>query len=591
MRLDLRLTLTYLLITLVALALLGGGLLLLAQAYITGQAEAELAAQADLYAEFVAELTPDADALPALAPSLVTNAALPPGVTVRMFAANGNLLSDSAGLGPFPSRPVVALAASALPLPISQSPDRRYTARPVTLAGITVGIVELSRSTANETSLLANLRLLVLQVSLATALLIALVSMLVARSIARPIVRLTERAERLASGEAQAQTESDARRVNQAEIAVLAQSLETMAASLQARAAEAEGQRERLASVMASISEGVIALNSRGEVLFSNPASATLLNAPDHAAIAAQLALLKLPLDTGHASEQEVTLGQRDLLIAVKPVLSGATHGGSSHDAERPATVVVLRDVTRVKALEQARTRFFRSISHDLRTPLTTIRGALENMRDSMPSEQQATLIRLENEAARLSRMVDELLHPPASGLLALTERRRLDLGALVEELCGLQQGRTRRAGLRLTCQINATATVVGDRDRLKQAVLNLLDNAITVTPAGGAIVVTVQAGNPSTVQVVVADSGPGVPLSLRERIWERGVRGVDVPTHGGDEVLLPASGAGLGLAIVREIAAAHGGNAWLADTPGSGATFILELPAEIGDTSPIHEA
>jgi signal transduction histidine kinase/HAMP domain-containing protein len=596
MSLRLRLTLTYLLVTISGLLLLGGGFIALAGRYTAQQRARTLAGQAEVFANFVTELVRTPTALQSLAPDLAASGVVPGDVTVRIFSPAGTLLSAQRGLGPFPSRAVLDLVENPLPLPISQVSDRRYVAFPMMRDGALLGVVELSHPTAEEAQLQRALRAMVGQAALLAALVMTLVSLLVARSIARPITQLTHHAGELASGSpahspptapiVEMYPDQTRRSRSNDEIHRLAHSLEDMAGQLQARIAEAERERTRLAAVLTTISEGVVALDAAGELLFANPAAAALLESASPAEIAPRLAALDLLPPDDLPVEHEVTIGSRQLLITISPV-SAATQA-TAVQAMPPqvlASVWVLRDMTRLKALEQARTRFFRSISHDLRTPLTTIRGMLENMQDVAPPAQQATLTTIEDETARLARLVEELLHPPDNGMLLPTERRPINLDVLAREICDLQQGRARRAGITLTCTVlDSPPPVYGDRDRLKQALLNLLDNALRFTPAGGTVVIEVTTAQPSSstsasaIRLSVADNGPGIPAELRERIWERGVRGVDLgyPDMDGEQ-----RGAGLGLAIVREIVTAHGGQVRVDAHAPRGARFVLELPSQ----------
>lgn len=610
MSLTLRLTLTYVLITLGGVLLLGGGFVVLTGRYVAQQREQELVAQADIYASFLGEIVQSSAELQALAPDLVQNGVLPAQVTVRLFATNGALLSASANLGPFPSLPVLTYVTSSFPLPASQAADRRYVARPIPGSAAPSGIVELSHTTNAERQLQANLRQLLVQAALVATLVMVLVSLLIARTIARPIVRLTHHARALAYSPAPTPAPTSLPRQKRGaeisaacpqrhsfwqrlvrrlpawrraqktdsrdEIALLAQSLYHMAEQLQARIAEADQERTKLSTVLSAISEGVVALDATGALIFANPAANTLLQVTSPDAITQRLAdldLLRLPASP---VEQEIMIGRRYVLVSVNPVVvsDSIAISDSLSKSVIPHSVLVMRDVTRLKELEQARNRFFRSVSHDLRTPLAAIRGMLENLRDAAPPAEQATLATLEEEAARLSRLVDELLHPSSSGALLLSEQRRMQLGALAQELCALQQGRARRAGITLSCHVVADLPpIIGDRDRIKQALLNLLDNAMRVVPAGGSISVDVVQSNESAIQARVTDSGPGVPPALRERIWERGVRGADLDSSAGD------GGVGLGLAIVREIMTAHDGQALVEEVQPQGARFIIEFP------------
>lgn len=599
MSLTLRLTLTYLLITLAGLLLLGAGLIVLAEHYTEQQQQRELLAQTELYASFVAELAHTPAELRSLAPDLVSGRVLPGDTTVRIFAPNGALLSESASLGPFPSRVVLPYVSNPLPIPVSHAAHRRYAARPIVVDGGMLGIVELSRVIVAEERPRHVLGGIVVQAALGAALVMALVSVLVARSIARPITQLTQHAEQLTAGDAQsdgrfAGTESLTTPAHRGrlrnEISVLAQSLDHMADQLQARMAETERERARLAAVLTSISEGVVALDTNHKLLFANPAALTLLGTDNQSELTEQLAALNLTPNPSAPIEHEAWVGQRQLHITISPIASATpASSGRSLTARIPATVWVLRDITRLKELEKARAQFFRSISHDLRTPLTTMRGLLENLRDMAPADQQPTFRTLEAETARLTRMVDDLLRSSSDGALLPADYCLLQLGDLVRELCAFLQGRAHRTGLTLTCEIQAQLPAIqGDRDRLKQAVLNLLDNAFKATPTGGTIRVQVMlarfthAGGGACVRLSVTDNGPGVPPDLREHIWERGVRGTDAGASGTEH-----TGSGLGLAIVREIATAHGGRVWLDEQFLRGARFVLDLPIASPDIHP----
>lgn len=478
MPLTLRLALTYLVLTLAGLLLLGAGFMTLAGRSLSQQRERELAGQADIYAALIGELADTSTEFQALAASGLGSDLLPAGTAARFFSMAGTLLAGDSALGPFPSRPALALVRPPVLLPASQAHDRYFTARQVMGPAGAIGVVELSRSTTEDDQLLAGLRALTLQVALGAALLMALSSIIVARTIARPVLQQARRAEELAA------------------------------------------------------------------LVDRHPASGTLL-AADPA------------LQQNRAVRSRSSRG--DEIAQLAATLSRLEAG--------------LRAYTeRIADLEQARTRFYRSVSHELRTPLTAIRGTIENLVDQAPDDQGPALVSLEGEVDRLSRLVDELLRPPGNGQLLLSERRSFDLAALATELCALLVGRVRRAGLELDCVALEPLMLIGDRDRIKQALLNLLDNALRVTPAGGRVELAAER-MAARVRISVSDSGPGIPTELRARIWERGVRG-DATTAGS---------SGLGLAIVREIITAHGGRVSIDEDYTAGARFVIELPAHEG--------
>jgi signal transduction histidine kinase len=219
-----------------------------------------------------------------------------------------------------------------------------------------------------------------------------------------------------------------------------------------------------------------------------------------------------------------------------------------------------------VERLSQSRHEFYRSISHELRTPLTAIRGLSENMEDDATGEQRAQLEMIAAETGRLQRLVEELLAGGAPGFVPLRNRAPVEIAGLIDAAVRLMQPRAERAVTQLGYHAAVGAgAILGDYDRLKQALINVLDNALKWTPPGGAIRVRLQL--PPThddAVVVVSDTGPGIPPDLRATLWQRG-------THSGE------SGTGLGLALVHEVVEAHGGPARLLDGPGT--TIELRLP------------
>lgn len=217
-----------------------------------------------------------------------------------------------------------------------------------------------------------------------------------------------------------------------------------------------------------------------------------------------------------------------------------------------------------VERLAGAREQFFRAISHELRTPLTAIRGTAENLEDDATPEQQEALAIIQTEALRLQRLVDELLNPQATAPVPLRRRQPIDIGALLDETRRIMQPRAERVGIDLSVKAAQDLRISGDHDRLKQALLNMLDNALTWTPAGGRVMVEA-AQHSSDVCIVVRDTGPGINPDLRDRVWERGVSG--------------NGGQGLGLALVHDVITAHGGSVHI--TSGAGTTIEIRLPLQ----------
>jgi signal transduction histidine kinase len=231
-----------------------------------------------------------------------------------------------------------------------------------------------------------------------------------------------------------------------------------------------------------------------------------------------------------------------------------------------------------VDRAHRAQRDFVANVSHDLKTPLTSIQGFSQAMLDGAIADEQgyrqaASIINL--EAERMARLVSDLLALTRleSGLSAL-DIRTVDVGLVAREQVIAMQPQAESAGVSLAITGSAGQTMTAaDPDRLKQALGNLLDNALKYTPRGGSVLVEV-APAPGAVRVSVRDTGQGIPQDEVARVMERFYR-VDKARGTG------ATGSlGLGLAIAREIAAAHGGTLSIESRVGSGTTATITLPS-----------
>lgn len=231
-----------------------------------------------------------------------------------------------------------------------------------------------------------------------------------------------------------------------------------------------------------------------------------------------------------------------------------------------------------VKRSQQTQRDFLANVSHDLKTPLTVIQGWSQALLDgaaASPAQQQRAAQVIHNEAERMARLVGQLLDLARleSGQLQLA-RRPLDLGTLLHELHNSLSLRAQEQGIQFDLDAPPTPRVLGDRDRLIQVFTNLVDNALAHTPAGGRVQVGLRANGRQAVEVTVRDTGKGIPPAELERIFERFYQ-VDKSRA------RPSGqpGAGLGLAIARQLVEAHGGRLTAHSRPGEGSTFVVSLP------------
>jgi signal transduction histidine kinase len=221
--------------------------------------------------------------------------------------------------------------------------------------------------------------------------------------------------------------------------------------------------------------------------------------------------------------------------------------------------------------LDAARREFIAKISHDLRTPLTAIKGFVINLQDTAPDDMQASLATMDEQADRLIRMVNDLL---ALSRLQRGELRlhlaAINLSDIARSAASLVADRATRRGVSLVLDLpHDLPPVQADADRLQQVAVNLLDNALKFTSAGGQVQVRIEAGD-GVVSFVVLDDGRGLVGEDAARAFEPYYRG-------------PGGGAGLGLTIAREIVAAHQGQIWLEARPEGGAEAGFSLPVKAG--------
>jgi two-component system, OmpR family, sensor kinase len=266
------------------------------------------------------------------------------------------------------------------------------------------------------------------------------------------------------------------------------------------------------------------------------------------------LAPLRLLADTARA------IGESDLTRRI-PVT------GHDEIAELSRTFNAMLD--RLEAAFASQRAFVSDASHELRTPITIVRGHLELLGDD-PDERRETITLVTDELDRMSRFVDDLL------VLAKAERDdflridEVELGALTDELFDKALALGSRAW---RLEARGEALLVADRQRLTQAVMGLAQNAVQNTDDGDTIWIG-SAVDLHEAKLWVRDSGPGVAAEDQQRIFERFARASASRRR--------SEGAGLGLAIVRAIAEAHGGRVALASRPGAGATFTVIIPLEV---------
>ncbi len=276
----------------------------------------------------------------------------------------------------------------------------------------------------------------------------------------------------------------------------------------------------------------------------------------------------------GWAVAARLTRSVERLTAHARAVRDGRPSAAPASRAREVAELVVAFEEMRA-ALEgrQHVERYTQAIAHEVKAPLAAIRGAAELLDEEMPAEQRRRfLANIRGESARIQQLVDRLLE--LSSLEARKELRRsepLDTGVLVAEAADAVRGAAAAAGVGVAVETVESRPVRGERVLLREALVNLLQNAVEFSPAGGTVRVRAGRSPDGRVVVTVEDEGPGVPDYALPRVFERFY---SLPRPGG-----AGRSTGLGLALVREIAHLHRGDAALENRPGGGARATLWLP------------
>lgn len=249
--------------------------------------------------------------------------------------------------------------------------------------------------------------------------------------------------------------------------------------------------------------------------------------------------------------------------------------------------VAAIRQLQRERAIIRMRTNFVSEVSHELRTPLTQIRMFAETLlfnRVRTDDDRQRALEIINREAQRLIHLVENVLQfsngrSKKRELLAEQQLLQPIVERVIEEFGPLSE----QARATIVCHFAQNAVAEVDADAVRQILMNLLDNAVKYGPANQTIRVEVTQGS-AQIRLAVIDEGPGIPREQQERIWGGYYRL-------NRERRSAIAGTGIGLAVVRELAALHGGRSWVESDNGSGARFVVEFPSTSQKKSPLGDS
>lgn len=336
------------------------------------------------------------------------------------------------------------------------------------------------------------------------------------------------------------------------------------------RAAEAEArvhdfENRRLRAVVERLTDGVVIEGPDGRIEMVNPAAERIL-AVDRKTLLRRDAAAEpglLPSPPG---------GRPTMAVSAVPLTDSArNHLGTLH---------LIRDHAGQRMVEQSHHQFVSHVAHEVKNPLNTIRSYTEMLVEGDAGDRETRkefVNTINEEASRLARLIDNLLSLSRIeiGMLRL-ERQFVKGQNVIQNAVQAVAQQARGKGVDLQVRLpDRMGNLSGDRELLQVALVNLLNNAVKYTAAGGRVTLTAEERD-GRLAVQVADTGPGIPPEDQARVFEKFFRS-------SSPALAGVPGHGLGLPLAREIARLHGGEIHLESEPGRGTTFTLELPAETG--------
>lgn len=525
-----------------------------------------------------------------------------PGIRVTLIAPDGAVIADSSApvdrLENHIARPEVAEALAgregvAVRRSDTLHAELVYLALPYRGGALRLAVsVEYARLAARRFALG------LLAVSLATLAVAFAAASVLARGITRPLERLDAATRSWAAGAgipAEAVSESEPmvsrERAPTTELAELERAFAAMSRDLRERMSELDARNRETEAILAGMSDALIVFANSGTVLRINNAAGRLFGVDPELARGMDLLRLvrnteiadaaragRLPFDDeGEVDTDGMMLEFRDERTGEARTLRlrlGAVDASG-------ARLIVLTDVTRLSRLERIRKDFVANVSHELKTPITSIQGFIETLRDGAIDDRETAarfLSIMEGQSRRLTAIIDDLLtisRLEREGGEPI-ERAQTSVESLVAGVVELCADAASKRGTSISLDIPVGLVARLNPGLMEQAVANLLQNAIAYGREGGHVKISARAiessGGKRDFEISVSDDGPGIPARDLPRVFERFYRVDRGRTR-------DRGGTGLGLSIVRHIALAHGGEASAQSVEGEGSVFTIRIP------------
>ncbi|GAB6093824.1 phosphate regulon sensor histidine kinase PhoR [Desulfatiferula olefinivorans] len=576
---------SYLFITLVALLAVSLFTLTSVSSFFHQQYAQDLEARANLFTGRIAGLIESGDYAGVNAACKASGREADTRLTVVLPTGQviGDTMEDPAVMDRHDDRPEIIQALSgktgtSVRFSGTLNQNMMYVAVPVWSGKDIPAALRASVPLSSIASEVRRIRWSIITVGVFTALLAALVSLFVSRRVTRPVEEMTEGVRHFERGDLKYRLFVP----DSLELAGLAEAMNTMAGRLDERIKNETIQKNKLEAVLSGMAEGVMAVDGDETLISINDAAARFFRADAQTCPGRALSeivrnigfldLVKRAVDLQDYGEEDVAFdgaGHRTLHVRTACLLDD--------ENRRAGTLIVFTDVTQLRRLETMRRDFAANVSHEIKTPLTAIRGFVETLMTDgqMPSDKQRHFLGIiEKNVNRLMAIIEDLLtlsrietdHPDD---LFLT---RTPLYPVLETAAAAVKTQAETKGVRIEITADRDLSAPMDRLMIEQAVINLLDNAVKYCRPDSTVTVCAERID-QRAAIRVADTGPGIERRHLPRLFERFYRTDQARSR-------QLGGTGLGLAIVKHIMLAHKGDAAVESTVGRGSVFTLTLPA-----------
>jgi len=457
--------------------------------------------------------------------------------------------------------------------------DMLYLAVPLEKTDTVNTVLRLSRPLSSLEAAFLRIEHRIIYSSIIIAMLAAIITFLISRRISRPLEEIREGAEKFA----ESNFEQKLPLTGTAEIASLAKTLNSMANQLSERIRTISLQRNEQEAMLSSMVEGILAVDNEERVIRINKAAASFLKVDEDSSrkkfineVVRSSGLIRFIRDALKTDNEIDT----EIMILEQSEQTYKIRGSALLNAEgrQIGSLIVLHNITDIKRLEQMRQDFVANVSHELKTPITSIKGFVETLSEEYGQNPEKTKQFLEitaRQTDRLNSIIDDLLK------LSRIEKHKEDEDIELEpqdilpvlesavNIC-LSLAGQKNISLNIDCSSGLKAAM--DSRLMQQAVINLIDNAIKYSNADNAVNISA-VKEADGVIIAVEDFGCGIDDAFHERLFERFYR-VDKARS------RKMGGTGLGLAIVKHITLLHNGSVSVKSAPGEGSTFTIALPA-----------